>query len=268
MDVGPGANAFANTGSGPPWTDLDVAAVLQQVNRRMWTVLDILNLATDKTVPARGDRCGALRPFVVGAIAAARFPVLGALGAPVVRVRLPSRPMGWCRLVCIFGGVGASNVQVTVGRASVIADRFVRGVPVGGDVVQVVNESAPYVVAAASAYGAAVLEKAQQEAADATVGVGRRLALKIFGTRGKGEPVPEALADVIEDPVDLDNLAALRKAIRKALAADEELADQVAAMVGEAKAAGVHVTASGERSVAAHTISGLVVTGDDAIIER
>jgi hypothetical protein len=28
--------------------DLDVAAVLQQVNRRMWTVLDILNLATDQ----------------------------------------------------------------------------------------------------------------------------------------------------------------------------------------------------------------------------
>jgi hypothetical protein len=50
MDVSPSANAFANTGSGPPWTDLDVAAVLQQVNRRMRTVLDILNLATDQVV--------------------------------------------------------------------------------------------------------------------------------------------------------------------------------------------------------------------------
>lgn len=137
-----------------------------------------------------------------------------------------------------------------------------------GDLVQVVNEAAPYVVAAAGAYGSAVLAKVEQEAADATVGVGRRLAQKIFGVRDKDEPVPEALADVIEDPGDADNLGALRKAIRKALAADEELAVRVAAMVNEARAAGVRITASGERSVAADTISGVVVTGDDATVER
>lgn len=138
----------------------------------------------------------------------------------------------------------------------------------GGDVVQVVNEATPYVVAAAGAYGGALLAKAQQEAADATVGVGRRLAQKIFGVRGEGEPTPEVLADVIEDPDDSDNLGALRKAIRKMLIADEELAAQVAAEVSRAKAAGVHITAPGERSVAAHTISGVVVTGDDAQIQR
>lgn len=137
-----------------------------------------------------------------------------------------------------------------------------------GDLAQVVNEAAPFVVAAAGAYGGAVLEKARQEAADATVGVGRRLAQRIFGERGKGEPVPEALADVIDDPADADNVGALRKAIRKALAADKELAAQVAAMVSEAQAAGVRITASGERSVAAQTISGVVATGDNPHIQR
>jgi hypothetical protein len=134
---------------------------------------------------------------------------------------------------------------------------------VGGDVAQVVSEATPYVVAAASAYGGAVLAKVQQEAADATVGVGRRLAQKIFGVRGEDEPIPEALADVIDDPADPDNVAALRKAIRKLLSADEELAAEVAAEV-----AGVRIGASGERSVAAHTISGVVVTGDNAQIQR
>lgn len=135
-----------------------------------------------------------------------------------------------------------------------------------GDLVQVVNDAAPYVVAAASAYGSAVLAKAEQEAADATVGVGRRVAQKIFGVREKDEPVPEPLADVIDDPEDPDNVGALRKAIRKALATDEELAGQVEALVSEAKAAGVQITASGKRSIAAHTISGIVVTGDDSHI--
>lgn len=88
-----------------------------------------------------------------------------------------------------------------------------------GDLTQVVNEATPYVVAAAGAYGGSVLEKAQQEAAEATVGVGRRPAQRIFGVREKGEPVPEALADVIDDPDDADDVGALRKAIRKALTA-------------------------------------------------
>lgn len=102
------------------------------------------------------------------------------------------------------------------------------------DLVQVVNESAPYVVAAASVYGGAVLEKAQQEAADATVGVGRRLAQKIFGAREKDEPLPEALADVIVDPDDADVQAALRVQIRKALADDEHLVAAVREILAEA----------------------------------
>jgi hypothetical protein len=46
--TGAAANAFANTGSGPLWTDLDDVAVRQQVSGRTWTAVDALDLATDQ----------------------------------------------------------------------------------------------------------------------------------------------------------------------------------------------------------------------------
>ena len=81
----------------------------------------------------------------------------------------------------------------------------------------------PYASAAAAAYGGAVLGKVRDDAADATVGLGRRLLQRIFGTRGEGEPLPEPVADVVADPADEDAVAALRLAVRKALAADAGL---------------------------------------------
>ncbi|MCW2918240.1 MAG: hypothetical protein JWN52_6308 [Actinomycetia bacterium] len=137
-----------------------------------------------------------------------------------------------------------------------------------GDLAQVVSEVTPYVVAAATTYGGAVLAKSQEEAANATVGVGRRLVQRIFGTQEEGEEVPEALADVIADPEDADNLGALRKEIRKALAADEELAEQIRRIVRDAHETGVQVIASGERSVAAHTNTGIIATGDRNTFRR
>ncbi|MEU1048154.1 hypothetical protein ABZ400_23765 [Streptomyces sp. NPDC005897] len=103
-----------------------------------------------------------------------------------------------------------------------------------GDVAQVVGEIAPYVTAAAGAYGVAVLARTQEEAAAATVALGRRLAQRIFGVRAEGEELPEALADVAEEPHDPDTVAALRRAIRKALLADEELAADVRVLLGQA----------------------------------
>jgi hypothetical protein len=129
-----------------------------------------------------------------------------------------------------------------------------------GDSVQLVNDAAPYVVSALSAYGGAVLAKTKEEAANATVGIGRRLTRRIFGTRREGDPVPKVLADVIQDPSDPDYVGALRVAMRDALAADRDLADQVRAIL--ATAGGTAVTASGERSVAVATNSGIIATGD------
>ncbi|MFC5660596.1 hypothetical protein [Streptomyces nogalater] len=103
-----------------------------------------------------------------------------------------------------------------------------------GDIAQVAGETAPYITAAAGAYGLAVLARTQEQAADATVALGRRLAQRIFGVRAEDEALPEALADVVAEPDDADSVAALRKAVRKALLADEELAADVRALLPRA----------------------------------
>jgi len=102
---------------------------------------------------------------------------------------------------------------------------------VGGDVASLAAEMTPYVSAAVGAYGGAVLAKVRDEAADATVGLGRRLLQRIFGTRGDGEPLPVPLADLAADPRDADALAAVRLVVRKALAADPVLAAEVRSML-------------------------------------
>ena len=131
------------------------------------------------------------------------------------------------------------------------------------EVATLAAEVAPYASAAAAAYGGAVLAKVRDDAADVTVGLGCRLLQRIFGTRGHGEPLPEAVADVVADPADEDAVAALRLAVRKALAADAGLQGEVRDMLAQAS---VSVTASGERSIAAQVISGVAVTGDNTAI--
>ncbi len=70
----------------------------------------------------------------------------------------------------------------------------------GGDVGALAAEMTPYISAAVGAYGGAVLTKARDEAADATVSLGRRLLQKVFGHRDEAAPLPESLADLAEDP--------------------------------------------------------------------
>ncbi|MFI0409089.1 hypothetical protein [Actinomadura sp. 3N508] len=139
-----------------------------------------------------------------------------------------------------------------------------------GDLVHLAGDVTQYVTLAAGAYGGAVLARTQDQAADAAVRVGQRLAQRIFGVRGEDEEVPEALADVIDDPDDGDNQAALRKAVRKALAGDAELAAQVRqwGQVQEAHKTRVRVMTSGERSPAVHTNHGIIATGDGNTLTR
>ena len=77
--------------------------------------------------------------------------------------------------------------------------------------------------------------------------------------------MPRPVADLAADPDDPDLQAALRVAIRARLAADAGLAGDLREML---KAAAVSVTASGERSIAAQSISGVASTGDGAAITR
>lgn len=132
---------------------------------------------------------------------------------------------------------------------------------VSAELATLVGELSPYVTAAVGTYGAAVLVRAQEEAADATVGWGRRILRRIFA-----DEVPETVIELAQAPDDPDLQAALRVQIRRLLAADEELAAQVRAMVAEARAATaatVTVTASGERSVAVgRDNNATIITGD------
>jgi hypothetical protein len=136
---------------------------------------------------------------------------------------------------------------------------------VDSELAVLIGEVSPYVTAAVGAYGGAVLAKANDRAADATVGLGRRLLQRIFGTRA-AEEVPQPIADLAADPADPDLQAALRVAIRTLLAEDADLADDLRGLLAGAPA--VTVTASGERSIAAQSITGVASTGDDATITR
>jgi hypothetical protein len=132
------------------------------------------------------------------------------------------------------------------------------------EIATLAASAVPYIAAAVHTYGASVLDKLQEAAADATVGAGGRILGRMLAHRSPA--IEGAIVDLAEDTEDEDRRAALRLQIRKALAADPQLA---AAVAEEVNAAGTSVVASGERSVAAHTISGGVVsTGDDAQITR
>lgn len=111
---------------------------------------------------------------------------------------------------------------------------MVMGGHMGGDAVSLAAEMSPYVSAAVGAYGGAVLAKLQDDAADATVGLGRRVLQRIFGSRGEGEALPMPLANLVADPYDEDALGAVRLAIKKALAADPVLAAEVRSMLAGA----------------------------------
>ncbi|MER5648109.1 hypothetical protein [Streptosporangium sp. NPDC002524] len=141
-----------------------------------------------------------------------------------------------------------------------------------GDLVSLVQEVSPYATAAVAAYGGAVLARANEEAADATVGWGRALLQRIFGVTPEGKEVPEAVAELAADPANEDLQAVLRVQIKKLLTADPELAAQVRALLEQAEAATVRtftttVTASGKGAVAAgRDITGSVTTGDQSPI--
>lgn len=104
-----------------------------------------------------------------------------------------------------------------------------------GEIAQVAAEMVPYVTTALSAYGGAVLAKAEDGAADATVGLGRRLLQRIFGRRQDSDPLPPVLAKVIANPGDPDYLGTLRATIRDALESDAQMLAEVREILAQAK---------------------------------
>jgi hypothetical protein len=103
-----------------------------------------------------------------------------------------------------------------------------------GEVASIAVEMTPYASAAFGAYGGAVLAKVRDDAADATVGLGRRLLQRVFGRRNPEEPLPGPLADLAADPDDAMALSAVTYAIRKALEADAAMLAEVRTMLASA----------------------------------
>jgi hypothetical protein len=135
------------------------------------------------------------------------------------------------------------------------------------DVAQTAAAVMPHVTAAVTAYGVTTLDKVRDavvdKASNATVGVGHRLLNRILVRAESRQAIESAIVDVAagED----DSEAALKLQIRKAFAADSDLARDVAQML---PAGTVHNEASGTRSIAIGTNAGIANTGDGATIYR
>jgi hypothetical protein len=104
-----------------------------------------------------------------------------------------------------------------------------------GEVATLVADTTPYLTAAMGAYGGAVLAKVRDDAADATVGVGRRLLQRVFGSRTEDEPLPVPLAGLAADPGDADALGMVRRAMQQALEADAAMLEEVKSMLASAQ---------------------------------
>ncbi|MBO4140151.1 MULTISPECIES: hypothetical protein [Micromonospora] len=114
------------------------------------------------------------------------------------------------------------------------------------DVGEVASAVVPYLSAAAGAYGAAVVQRVSDGAADATanrtLGVGRRLARRLFGS-SRGDQVRTALVELAERPLDEDLVDVLREQVQAALAVDRALLADVMQLLGTS-ARSVTVTSS------------------------
>ncbi|MFD7875889.1 hypothetical protein ACFV5G_17605 [Streptomyces sp. NPDC059766] len=129
------------------------------------------------------------------------------------------------------------------------------------EIVQLAELAGPYLTAAAGAYGAAVLNRAEDAAADATVNVGRRILQAVWRRRdGAGQAALEAaVSDVGDDPEDSDAAAALRQQIKRALREDAVLRAELTALLPAPGT--VTINSTGDRNNVAHTI-GTAISGD------
>ncbi|MGW0409970.1 hypothetical protein ACWDZX_01420 [Streptomyces collinus] len=131
------------------------------------------------------------------------------------------------------------------------------------DIVQLVEQAGPYLTAAVGAYGATVLTRAQDAAADATVGLGQRI-LQLVWRRGDevGRADLERVVDEAADEQDdAFSAAVLSRLLRRALRDDPGLREELSELLPAPAAGTVTITASGERAIAAQHI-GTAITGD------
>ncbi|MFE8975209.1 hypothetical protein ACFYM7_17480 [Streptomyces cyaneofuscatus] len=132
------------------------------------------------------------------------------------------------------------------------------------DALAVSQEIAPYVTAAISSYGTAVLTRSAELSADSTVSLGQRLLNRMLGRTpadqlGGDNALNSAIMDLAQDPEDADLQAVLRVQLKKLLLEDPQMLTDVSKIMNAGE---ISIVASGDRSVAAYTINGGVSTGD------
>jgi len=121
----------------------------------------------------------------------------------------------------------------------------------------------PYLLKA----GEKAAEETGKRVADQSLEWGKSLWTKLKPKVEAKEAALEAAQDVAQEPEDEDAQAALRRQLRKLLTEDQSLAEEVSRWLDQGKAAGINVTASGERSVAigGNVKSSTIVTGSESV---
>lgn len=132
--------------------------------------------------------------------------------------------------------------------------------------MQWVEQAGPCLTSAVGAYGAAVLTRAEDAAADATVSLGRRILQAVWrrGDASGRAALEQAVAEAAEEPDDLDVAAALRLQLRRALRNDAELCAELAVMLETAATTATDVRAGDHSPVVSHSRIG----GDNVQIGR
>ena len=118
----------------------------------------------------------------------------------------------------------------------------------------------PYLLPAAAGAGQAALKRTGEKISDVTWNKAEALWSKLWPKIESKPSALEAAHDLANMPNDSDAQGAFSLQLRKLLVEDEQLARDVAEIFVDSR---VHVTASGERSVAANNVTNsVIVTGD------
>ncbi|MEV5165250.1 hypothetical protein AB0K66_11625 [Streptomyces werraensis] len=137
------------------------------------------------------------------------------------------------------------------------------------EIVELIEQTTPYLSAAVAAYGAAVLRRAEEAAAgvavEGTAGLGQRILQLVWRRRNEeGQAALEgAVQTAAEEPDDAEAAGALRHQLKRALQDDAELARELAALLPAQ--GGVTVNVSGARAIGAQHI-GIAASGDNTTI--
>jgi hypothetical protein len=133
-------------------------------------------------------------------------------------------------------------------------------------IVQLIEQSKPYLSVVVGAYGAAVFSRAENVAVDARASLGCRNMWVVWHRRDeRGRAALEmAVQDAAEDPADEDAAGVLRQQNKQALRADADLPRPVVGLLPAAD--GGTLSAMGTRAIGARR-RGVAVSGDGSIIE-